>query len=127
MDIRIANKFRLGRKIGSGSFGDIYSGRRSSVSGRMLVWGQKRPVARTLQSAGGVIRDDVMLIYSDVSFFTTAGNVLTGEDVAIKLEPIRARHPQLHSECKFYKSMHAGGRESGKPEMQKCKSFIFLI
>ena len=26
MDIRIANKYRLGRKIGNGSFGDIYLG-----------------------------------------------------------------------------------------------------
>jgi hypothetical protein len=26
MDIRIAGKFRLGRKIGGGSFGDIYLG-----------------------------------------------------------------------------------------------------
>ena len=26
MDIRIANKYRLGRKIGGGSFGDIYLG-----------------------------------------------------------------------------------------------------
>ena len=27
MDIRIANKYRLGRKIGNGSFGDIYLGK----------------------------------------------------------------------------------------------------
>ena len=27
MDIRIANKYRLGRKIGGGSFGDIYVGK----------------------------------------------------------------------------------------------------
>ena len=27
MDIRIANKYRLGRKIGGGSFGDIYLGK----------------------------------------------------------------------------------------------------
>jgi len=28
MDIRVANgKFRLGRKIGSGSFGDVYIGK----------------------------------------------------------------------------------------------------
>ena len=27
MDIRIANKYRLGRKIGGGSFGDLYLGR----------------------------------------------------------------------------------------------------
>ena len=29
MDIRIANKYRLGRKIGGGSFGDIYLGEKS--------------------------------------------------------------------------------------------------
>ena len=27
MDIRIAGKYKLGRKIGSGSFGDIYLGK----------------------------------------------------------------------------------------------------
>ena len=27
MELRIGNRFRLGRKIGSGSFGDIYLGR----------------------------------------------------------------------------------------------------
>ena len=27
MDIRIANKYKLGRKIGGGSFGDIYLGK----------------------------------------------------------------------------------------------------
>ena len=57
MDIRIAGKYRLGRKIGSGSFGDIYQ----------------------------------------------ATNVNTQEEVAVKLEPIKSKHPQLHVECKFYK------------------------
>jgi len=27
MELRVGNKYRLGRKIGSGSFGDIYLGR----------------------------------------------------------------------------------------------------
>jgi len=27
MELRVGNKFRLGRKIGSGSFGDIYLGK----------------------------------------------------------------------------------------------------
>jgi hypothetical protein len=31
MDIRIANKYRLGRKIGGGSFGDIYVGKSKQV------------------------------------------------------------------------------------------------
>lgn len=26
MDLRVANRFRIGRKIGAGSFGDIYLG-----------------------------------------------------------------------------------------------------
>lgn len=29
-DIRIAGKYRLGRKIGSGSFGDLYLGERGA-------------------------------------------------------------------------------------------------
>jgi len=62
MDIRIANKYRLGRKIGGGSFGDIY----------------------------------------------LAINIQTGEEVAIKLEHMNAKHPQLHIECKFYRIMQGG-------------------
>lgn len=30
-DLRVGNKYRIGRKIGSGSFGDIYLGKISSV------------------------------------------------------------------------------------------------
>jgi len=62
MDIRIAGKYRLGRKIGGGSFGDIY-------------------------------------IATDAS---------TDEEVAVKLEHTKTKHPQLHVECKFYKVMQGG-------------------
>lgn len=58
----IGGKYRLMRKIGSGSFGEIYLGM----------------------------------------------NMSTGEEVAIKLESIKARHPQLLYESKLYKIM-AGG------------------
>lgn len=34
---------------------------------------------------------------------------MTGEEVAIKLEHMNAKHPQLHIECKFYKIMQGGG------------------
>ena len=57
MDIRIAGRYRLGRKIGGGSFGDIY----------------------------------------------LATDVTTQEEVAVKLEHSKTKHPQLHVECKFYK------------------------
>jgi len=62
MDLRVGGKYRLGRKIGSGSFGQVYLGT----------------------------------------------NVQTGEEVAVKLEPIRSKAPQLLYECKLYKIL-AGG------------------
>lgn len=67
LDIRIAGKFRLGKKIGGGSFGDIY----------------------------------------------LATEITTGEEVAVKLEYTKTKHPQLHTECKFYKvSKHLLSRVS---------------
>ncbi|KAI8384763.1 kinase-like domain-containing protein [Radiomyces spectabilis] len=61
-DIVIGSKYKLGRKIGAGSFGEIYLGT----------------------------------------------NILSGEDVAVKLENIRAAHPQLEYEARVYKTL-AGG------------------
>jgi len=71
MELRVGNKYRLGRKIGSGSFGDIYLGT----------------------------------------------NIATGDEVAIKLECIKTRHPQLHLESKFYKMMVGG---VGIPHIKWC-------
>jgi len=36
-------------------------------------------------------------------------NISTGEEVAIKLECVKTKHPQLHIESKFYKMMQGGG------------------
>jgi len=63
MELRVGKKYRLGRKIGSGSFGEIYQGT----------------------------------------------NIQTGESVAIKLEPVRTRHPQLLYESRLYKILNGGG------------------
>jgi len=71
MELRVGNKYRLGRKIGSGSFGDIYLGT----------------------------------------------NIATGDEVAIKLECIKTKHPQLHIESKFYKMMVGG---VGIPTIKWC-------
>nr|XP_057917981.1 casein kinase I isoform X1 [Doryrhamphus excisus]XP_057917983.1 casein kinase I isoform X1 [Doryrhamphus excisus] len=71
MELRVGNKYRLGRKIGSGSFGDIYLG----------------------------------------------SNLATGEEVAIKLECVKTKHPQLHIESKFYKMMQGG---VGIPSIKWC-------
>eukprot|EP00958_Prasinococcus_capsulatus_P023225 scaffold3410_cov398-Prasinococcus_capsulatus_cf.AAC.3 len=62
MELRIGGKYRLGRKIGSGSFGDIYLG----------------------------------------------VNIATNEEVGIKMESLRTRHPQLLYESRVYKLLQGG-------------------
>lgn len=62
MDLRVGKKYRIGRKIGLGSFGDIYLGT----------------------------------------------NIISGEEVAIKLENTKAKHPQLEYEAKVYKALSGG-------------------
>ncbi len=42
-------------------------------------------------------------------FFLPAINIHTGEEVAVKLEHSKTKHPQLHIECRFYKIMQGGG------------------
>lgn len=65
MELRVGKKYRLGRKIGSGSFGDIYHGT----------------------------------------------NMTTGEEVAIKLESVKSKHPQLLRETKIYRSLNGVGED----------------
>ena len=61
-ELRVGGKYRIGRKIGSGSFGEIYLG----------------------------------------------VNVHTNEEVAIKLEEVKTRHPQLLYESKLYRILQGG-------------------
>lgn len=62
MELRVGGRFKIGQKIGSGSFGEIFKGT----------------------------------------------NINTAEEVAIKLENVKSRHPQLFYEVKVYK-LTAGG------------------
>lgn len=45
-----------------------------------------------------------------IDLFISGTNIVTREEVAIKLECIKTRHPQLHIESKFYKLMQGGGK-----------------
>ncbi|KAJ8440814.1 hypothetical protein Cgig2_000702 [Carnegiea gigantea] len=69
MDRVIGGKFKMGRKIGSGSFGELYLG----------------------------------------------VNVQTGEEVAIKMESVKTKHPQLHYESKLYMLLQGG---TGVPHLK---------
>ncbi|KAL1546603.1 Casein kinase 1-like protein 9 [Salvia divinorum] len=62
MDHVVGGKFKLGRKIGCGSFGELFLG----------------------------------------------VNIQSGEEVAIKLEPVKTKHPQLHYESKIYMLLQGG-------------------
>ncbi|KAL8048204.1 hypothetical protein ABFS82_07G048800 [Erythranthe guttata] len=69
MDHVIGGKYKLGRKIGGGSFGELYLG----VS------------------------------------------IQTGEEVAVKLEPVKTKHPQLYYESKLYMLLQGG---NGVPHLK---------
>jgi len=79
MELRVGKKYRLGRKIGSGSFGDIYLGT----------------------------------------------NMTTGEEVAIKLESVKTKHPQLLYESKIYRILHGGCKCRGRGQGKKQECVIF--
>ncbi|CAN1271106.1 Casein kinase 1-like protein 10 [Linum perenne] len=75
MDHLVGGKFKLGRKIGSGSFGELY----------------------------------------------IAVNVQTGEEVGVKLETVKTKHPQLHYESKIYMILQGGNDHllaAGIPELK---------
>ncbi|KAG2387084.1 hypothetical protein C9374_002119 [Naegleria lovaniensis] len=72
MDLRVGGKWKLGRKVGSGSFGEIYQGT----------------------------------------------NIQSGEKVAIKLESVKTRHPQLLYESRLYKLLNLGGPAVGIPSVK---------
>lgn len=67
MEPRVGNKYRLGRKIGSGSFGEIYLGNFSSFLVEFLF----------LSFLG--------FVFTDLVFASTGTNIQTNDEVAIKL------------------------------------------
>lgn len=104
MELRVGNKYRLGRKIGSGSFGDIYLG-----ECLYSVYTSPNILHCSSYGWGSLISCDMDFQFNRFSFLYAGTNISTGEEVAIKLECIKTKHPQLHIESKFYKMMVGGG------------------
>lgn len=91
MELRVGNKYRLGRKIGSGSFGEIYQGKNTCIFFLLSIVRKLGPF---------------FLIMQYPPFSGT--NIQTGDKVAIKLEPVKSRHPQLLYESRLYKLLNLG-------------------
>lgn len=154
MELRVGNKYRLGRKIGSGSFGDIYLGKlkhplsfffflqflnalpsflpgevlSTLVCGEPLFSNCAIPFFLFFSSFIRALNSDfplcsfvfgprtckgaIVLTAVGISARVFSGaNIATGEEVAIKLECVKTKHPQLHIESKFYKMMQGGGKK----------------
>ncbi|XP_043863488.1 casein kinase I isoform X19 [Drosophila mojavensis] len=92
--LMVGPNFRVGKKIGCGNFGELRLGR------RMCCFGAA--------SGGGRGADNV-----------TGKNLYNNEHVAIKMEPMKSKAPQLHLEYRFYKLLgsHAENAPEGIPRI----------
>ena len=95
LDIRIAGRYRMGRKIGSGSFGDIYLGALCCSSARAAL----SPCQHSTVAVEALQEAEVPRACPGV-------HIQTGEEVGIKLvgllsEILRASScpPGLHRPC----------------------------
>lgn len=114
MELRVGNKYRLGRKIGSGSFGDIYLGENFLIFLNNKKWMLDVYQFLWIVSNTKFHRSKDWSIVTRLHlwyFFQSGSNIATGEEVAIKLECVKTKHPQLHIESKFYKMMQGGGKK----------------
>ena len=55
----------------------------------------------------------------------TGTDISNGEEVAIKLECVKTKHPQLHIESKIYRMMQGGGKSV--PIFRVCNQVIQVL
>ena len=94
----VVARYRLGRKIGSGSFGDIY------LATNIVRY---RPAAGILSPI--LPRPETPRVVCVIPVeLTHPSRARSGEEVAVKLESVKTKHPQLLYESKLYRLL-AGG------------------
>ena len=111
-DLLVGNKYRVSRKIGGGSFGDIFLGECATF---ILVHIRYSLVVLPRCSRNW----PSSAVSGQIQGFNTrywAGvHIDRGEEVAIKLESVRCKHPQLLYESKVIRYLKGG---SGLPEVK---------
>ncbi|XP_052836407.1 casein kinase I isoform X11 [Drosophila gunungcola] len=93
--LMVGPNFRVGKKIGCGNFGELRLGRRMCCFGGGGVGGRNGRDTADNSGAGK--------------------NLYNNEHVAIKMEPMKSKAPQLHLEYRFYKLL--GSHAEGVPEV----------
>lgn len=83
----------------------------------MVVYAQSIKFNYHLQSFHFCLRfrlcsDSIHCFNGSVSRSAPGTDISVGEEVAIKLECVKTKHPQLHIESKIYKMMQGGGNEN---------------
>jgi casein kinase 1 len=100
--------FKIGRKIGEGSFGVIYQGKskkkREKESRVEVAWGitqSGRSKKKKKKRGGFYVTDDDDCIC--ITFYVLGTNLLNNQPVAVKFEPRKSDAPQLRDEYRAYK------------------------
>ena len=105
--------YKVGRKIGEGSFGIIYEG--------MFYWIPPSPFTFTVHEK----RERKHTPRPDNSLFCskhyTGTNLISNQQIAIKFESRKSEAPQLRDEYRTYKILSGVGMCQGEVNMEKAR------
>ncbi|KAG6482704.1 hypothetical protein ZIOFF_059341 [Zingiber officinale] len=99
MEPRVGNKFRLGRKIGSGSFGEIYLGTNIQTNEEVAI-----KLVCTYFSYPSTLR--ILLLFQLFVYFKL--EIEFRDAFILFTENVKTKHPQLLYESKLYRILQGG-------------------
>lgn len=104
----MARRYRLGRKIGGGSFGDIYLGTNIQTGEEVAI-----KLVRAAAGQGPRAVRSLSCRVSCVLFVRVCQRGLNTRTCRPPQESVKTRHAQLLYESKLYKILQGGGEQRG--------------